>query len=43
MNNIDSRTHVRGESVYVDDILPMKNTLHAIVPVLSRYSLIVLK
>ena len=31
MQNIDSFTHVRGESVYLDDIPELKGTLHAIV------------
>ncbi|MHA2251645.1 MAG: xanthine dehydrogenase molybdopterin binding subunit [Candidatus Kariarchaeaceae archaeon] len=31
MKNIDSHTHVRGESVYVDDILPQVETLYAAV------------
>lgn len=31
MQNIDSFTHVRGESVYLDDIPELKGTLHAII------------
>ena len=31
MKNIDSRTHTRGESVYVDDIPVREDTLHAAV------------
>ncbi len=31
MKNIDSNTHVRGESIYVDDIPPRQGTLYACV------------
>lgn len=31
MKNIDSYTHLRGESVYLDDIPVIKGTLHAVV------------
>ena len=31
MKNIDSKTHVRGESVYVDDIPMLEGTLFAVV------------
>ena len=31
MNNIDSHSHVRGESVYLDDIPVVRGTLYACV------------
>ena len=31
MKNIDANGHVRGESLFIDDILTKQNTLHAVV------------
>ena len=37
MKNIDSISHVKGESVYVNDIPELTGTLHA-VPVYSKHA-----
>ncbi|HFC29763.1 MAG TPA: hypothetical protein ENJ44_01840 [Oceanospirillales bacterium] len=31
MKNIDANGHVRGESLFIEDILTKQNTLHAVV------------